>query len=91
MASSAVLATSSWQNALKDTLADPAIKVLSGVRCRRCNALFFGAAVVGAPAAWMEPAESYNVKATFYAVPQKRIAFEANVRTNDTIFHFTRS
>jgi diacylglycerol kinase family enzyme len=46
----------SWQDALKNTLADPATKVLSGGRV--ADKLFFVAAVIGAPALWVETRES---------------------------------
>ena len=45
-----------WQDALKNTLADPATKVLSGGRV--ADNLFFVAAVIGAPALWVEARES---------------------------------
>jgi diacylglycerol kinase family enzyme len=46
----------SWQHALKITLADPATKVLSGGRV--ADNLFFVAAVIGAPAMWVETREA---------------------------------
>ena len=46
----------SWQEALKNTLADPVTKMLSGGRV--ADNLFFVAAVIGAPALWVETRES---------------------------------
>jgi diacylglycerol kinase family enzyme len=46
----------SWQHALENTVADPATKVLSGGRV--ADNLFFVAAVIGAPALWVETRES---------------------------------
>jgi len=46
----------SWENALKNTLADPVTKVLSGGRVE--DNQFFVAAIVGAPALWVEALES---------------------------------
>ena len=52
----ALYGDASWQDALKNTLADPATKLLS---CGRvAENLFFVAAVIGAPALWVETRES---------------------------------
>ena len=73
-----------WQNALKDTLADPAIKVLSGGRVG--EKLFFVAAVVGAPGLWMEAREAMREGDILDAVHKGGIAFEAMFDT--TIQYF---
>jgi len=52
----ALYGDASWQDALKETLANPLTKALSGGRVG--NKLFLVAAVVGAPALWMEARES---------------------------------
>ncbi len=75
-----------WQNALKDTLADPAIKVLSGGRVADANALFFVAAVVGAPGLWMEAREAMREGDILDAVHKGGSAFEAMFDT--TIQYF---
>ena len=75
-----------WQNALKDTLADPVIKVLSGGRVADANALFFVAAVVGAPGLWMEAREAIREGDILDAVHKGGIAFEAMFDT--TIQYF---
>ena len=73
----ALYGDASWQNVLKDTLADPAIKVLSGGRVADANALFFVAAVVGAPGLWMEAREAIREGDILDAVHKGSIAFEA--------------
>ena len=82
----ALYGDASWQNALKDTLADPAIKVLSGGRVADANALFFVAAVVGAPGLWMEAREALREGDILDAVHKGGIAFEAMFDT--TIQYF---
>jgi diacylglycerol kinase family enzyme len=74
----------SWQNALKDTLANPAIKMLSGGRV--ADNLFFVAAVVGAPGLWMEAREAMREGDILDAVHKGGIAFEAMFDT--TIQYF---
>jgi len=73
-----------WQNALKDTLADPAIKVLSGGRVG--EELFFVAAVVGAPGLWMEAREALREGDILDALHKGGTAFEAMFDT--TIQYF---
>jgi diacylglycerol kinase family enzyme len=80
----ALYGDASWQNALKDTLADPAIKVLSGGRVG--EKLFFVAAVVGAPGLWMEAREAMREGDILDAVHKSGIAFEAMFDT--TIQYF---
>jgi diacylglycerol kinase family enzyme len=82
----ALYGDASWQNALKNTLADPAIKVLSGGRVADANALFFVAAVVGAPGLWMEAREAIREGDILDAVHKGEIAFEAMFDT--TIQYF---
>jgi diacylglycerol kinase family enzyme len=82
----ALYGDASWQNVLKDTLADPAIKVLSGGRVAHANALFFVAAVVGAPGLWMEAREALREGDILDAVHKGGIAFEAMFDT--TIQYF---
>jgi diacylglycerol kinase family enzyme len=56
----------SWQETLKDTLASPTTKTLSGGRAT--NKLFFVAALVGVPALWIEAREAmreYDVGEAF--------------------------
>jgi diacylglycerol kinase family enzyme len=80
----ALYGEASWQNALKDTLADPTIKVLSGGRVG--EELFFVAAVVGAPGLWMEAREAMREGDILDAVHKGGIAFEAMFDT--TIQYF---
>ena len=82
----ALYGDASWQNALKDTLADPAIKMLSGGRVADVNALFFVAAVVGAPGLWMEAREAMREGDILDAVHKGGSAFEAMFDT--TIQYF---
>ena len=82
----ALYGDASWQNALKDTLADPAIKMLSGGRVADANALFFVAAVVGAPGLWMEAREAMREGDILDAVHKGGSAFEAMFDT--TIQYF---
>jgi diacylglycerol kinase family enzyme len=71
----ALYGEASWQNTLKDTVADPAIKGLSGGRV--ADELFFVAAVVGAPALWMETRESIREGDIVDAVEKSAVAFQA--------------
>lgn len=71
----ALYGDASWQNALKDTLTDPAIKVLSAGRVG--DELFFVAAVVGAPGLWMEARESIREGDMVDAVEKSAVAFQA--------------
>jgi diacylglycerol kinase family enzyme len=80
----ALYGDASWQNALKYTLADPAIKVLSGGRVG--EKLFFAAAVVGAPGLWMEAREAIREGDILNAVGKAGVAFEAMFDT--TIQYF---
>ncbi len=65
----------SWQGVLKNALANPAIKALSAGRME--NELFFVAAVIGAPALWMETRESIRERNIFNALEKSATAFQA--------------
>jgi len=79
----ALYGESSWQDTLKNTLGEPAIRMLSGVRVS--DNLFFVAAIVGAPGLWMEAREAIREGDIFDAVEKSGIAFEAMFDT--TIQH----
>ena len=65
----------SWQDALENTLANPATKLLSGGRTG--DELFFVAAVAGAPALWMEARESIRERDIVDAVEKSAVVFQA--------------
>jgi diacylglycerol kinase family enzyme len=65
----------SWQDALKETLANPVAKGLSGGRVG--DELFFVAAVVGASGLWMEAREAIREGDILDAVGKAGVAFEA--------------
>jgi diacylglycerol kinase family enzyme len=65
----------SWQDALKETLANPMAKGLSGGRVG--DELFFVAAVVGASGLWMEAREAIREGEILNAVGKAGVAFEA--------------
>jgi diacylglycerol kinase family enzyme len=65
---------SSWQEALKATLANPLTKELSGGRVG--DKLFFVAAVVGAPGLWMEAREAIREGDIFNAVGKAGVALQ---------------
>jgi Sphingosine kinase and enzymes related to eukaryotic diacylglycerol kinase len=71
----ALFGDASWQDALKETLANPLTRALSGGRVG--DKLFFVAAVVGAPALWMEARESLREGEILDAIHKGGIAFEA--------------
>lgn len=64
-----------WQDALKETLANPVAKGLSGGRVR--DELFFVAAVAGAPGLWMEAREAIREGDIPNAVGKAGVAFKA--------------
>jgi diacylglycerol kinase family enzyme len=66
---------SSWQEALKQTLANPVTRALSGGRVG--DKLFFVAAIVGAPALWMEAREAAREGQIVNAIGKASVAFEA--------------
>jgi diacylglycerol kinase family enzyme len=80
----ALYGDASWQNTLKETLANPVAKGLSGGRVG--DELFFVAAVVGAPGLWMEAREAIREGTILNAVGKAGVAFEAMFDT--TIQYF---
>ena len=64
-----------WQDALKETLANPVAKGLSGGRVG--DELFFVAAVAGAPGLWMEAREAIREGDIPNAVGKAGVAFKA--------------
>ena len=80
----ALYGDSSWQEALKETLANPLTKELS--RGRVGDKLFFVAAVVGAPGLWMEAREALREGNILNTVGKAGVAFEAMFDT--TIQYF---
>jgi diacylglycerol kinase family enzyme len=64
----------SWEDALKNTLAAPSAKVLSGGRV--ADKQFFIAAIVGAPALWAEPRESIREGDIIDAIKKGSVAFQ---------------
>jgi diacylglycerol kinase family enzyme len=65
----------SWQDALKNAVADPETKPLSAGRTG--DELFFVAAIVGAPGLWMEARESIRERQILDAVEKSAVAFQA--------------
>ena len=63
----------SWEDALKNTLTAPSVKVLSGGRI--ADKQFFIAAIVGAPALWAEPRESIREGDIIDAIEKGSVAF----------------
>jgi diacylglycerol kinase family enzyme len=80
----ALYGDSSWQEALKGTLANPLTKELSSGRVG--TKLFFVAAVVGASGFWMEAREAIRKGDILNAVGKAGVAFEAMFDT--TIQYF---
>jgi len=80
----ALYGDSSWQEALKETLANPLTKELSAGRVG--DKLFFVAAVVGAPGLWMEAREAIREGDILNAVGKVGVAFQAMFDT--TIQYF---
>jgi diacylglycerol kinase family enzyme len=64
----------SWEAALKNTLAAPSAKVLSGGRAARKQ--FFIAAILGAASLWVEPRESIREGNIADAIEKGRLAFQ---------------
>ena len=64
----------SWENAVKNTLADPVIKILSGGRVE--DNQFFVAAIIGAPALWVEARESLREGDIVDAIKTGTFAFQ---------------
>lgn len=80
----ALYGNSSWQEALKETLANPLTKKLSGGRVG--DKLFFVAAVVGAPGLWMEAREAIREGDILNAIGKASVAFEAMFDTKMQYF-----
>jgi diacylglycerol kinase family enzyme len=80
----ALYGDSSWQEALKETLANPLTKKLSAGRVR--DKLFFVAAVVGAPGLWIEAREAIREGDILNAVGKAGVAFEAMFDTKIQYF-----
>jgi diacylglycerol kinase family enzyme len=64
----------SWEDALKNTLTAPSVKVLSGGRI--ADQQFFIAAILGAPSLWVEPRESIRKGDIADAIEKGRAAFQ---------------
>jgi diacylglycerol kinase family enzyme len=64
----------SWEDALKNTLTAPSVKVLSGGRV--ADKQFFIAAILGAPSLWAEPRESIREGDIPAAIEKGRVAFQ---------------
>jgi diacylglycerol kinase family enzyme len=64
----------SWEDALKNTLAAPSVKVLSGGRV--ADKQFFIAAIVGAPSLWSEARESIREGDIVDAIEKGQVAFQ---------------
>ena len=64
----------SWDNALKNTLAAPSAKVLSGGRL--ADKQFFVAALIGAPALWADARESVREGEIVDAIEKGSVAFQ---------------
>ena len=86
MLSRALYGDAPWQDTLKHTLAHPATKALSGGRVG--DQLFFVAAIVGAPALWIEAREAVRGGDVVDAVRKSTVALRA---TFDTKLHYSIS
>ena len=80
----ALYGNSSWQEALKKTLANPLTKELSGGRVG--DKLFFVAAIVGAPGLWMEAREAIRKGEILNAAGKAGVAFQAMFDTKIEYF-----
>jgi diacylglycerol kinase family enzyme len=69
----------SWEDALKNTLAAPSVKVLSGGRI--ANKQFFVAAIVGTPCLWVELRESIRKRDFLGAIEKGSDAFQKMFET----------
>jgi diacylglycerol kinase family enzyme len=69
----------SWEDALKNTLAAPSVKVISGGRV--ADKQFFVAAIVGAPSLWAEPRESIREGDIVGAIEKGSVAFQKMFET----------
>jgi diacylglycerol kinase family enzyme len=80
----ALYGDASWQDALKRTLAHPARKTLSGGRVG--DELFFVAAIVGAPAFWMEAREAVRKGDVVELVEKSAVALQTMFDTKVQYF-----
>ena len=71
----ALYGDTSWQDTLNHTLANPVTKALSAGRAGQ--SLFFVAALIGAPALWIEARESIRERDIADAVEKSAVAFQA--------------
>lgn len=74
----------SWEEALKKTLTAPSAKVLSGGRI--ADKHFFIAAIVGAPALWVEPREAMREGDIVDAIEKGSVAFRNMFETKVKYF-----
>jgi diacylglycerol kinase family enzyme len=74
----------SWEDALKNTLAAPSAKMLSGGRV--ANEQFFVAAIVGAPALWIQARESAREGDISDVIEKGRAALENMFETSVRYF-----
>ena len=74
MLSRALYGDVSWEDALKNTLAAPAVRMLSGGRV--ADKRFFIAAIVGAPSLWAEARESIREGEIVDAIKKGGVAFQ---------------
>jgi diacylglycerol kinase family enzyme len=79
MLSRALYGDVSWEDALKNTLAAPSVKVLSGGRV--ADKLFFVAAIMGAPSLWVELRESIREGDIVGAIEKGSVAFQKMFET----------
>jgi diacylglycerol kinase family enzyme len=70
----ALYGDAAWEEALEKTLTAPSVKVLSGGRI--ADKHFFIAAIVGAPALWVEPRESMREGDIVEAIKKGSVAFQ---------------
>jgi diacylglycerol kinase family enzyme len=79
MLSRALYGDVSWEDALKNTLAAPSVKVLSGGHV--ADKHFFVAAIIGAPSLWVEPRESIREGDIVGAIEKGSVAFQKMFET----------
>jgi diacylglycerol kinase family enzyme len=71
----ALYGDAAWQETLRNALTDPATKALSGGRVG--DELFFVAAIIGAPALWMEAREAVRERDIVDVVEKTAVALKA--------------
>jgi diacylglycerol kinase family enzyme len=84
MLSRALYGDLSWEDALKKTLAAPLPKILSGGRV--ADKQFFVAAIVGAPALWVQARESVREGAIIDVIDRGRVALQNMFETKVQYF-----